>query len=77
MTLTERTCQLINRHRVIALKRADGWYLGQHTNIAAGLDAAHWSWRPDALHLDDLELAFLLAPYFGCKVVSFCVGKKS
>ncbi len=72
--LMDRTCELIRRGRVIALKRADGYYLGQHTNIAAGRDVAIWGWRAAALHFDSLGMAFAIAPYFKARVVSFRVG---
>ncbi len=67
--LMERTCRIIKRRGRILLKSSEGWYLGQHTNIAAGFDSAVWAWRPAALEIDTLELAFLLAPFFECKVV--------
>ncbi len=69
--LMDRTCEIINRGGVILLKRADGWYLGQHTNISAGYGDAAWGCRLYSMHVDNLELAFALAKYFECKVVSY------
>ncbi len=76
-SLMSRTCEIIRRGGLIFLKRADGYYLHHHTNIAAAFDAAVWGQRTCALEIDTLELAFLLAPYFECKVVVYCPrGKK-
>ncbi len=67
----DRTCEIIQKHGYILLKRADGWYLHQHTNLAAGFDSAVWGQRESALHFDSLEWAFIAADYLECKVVSF------
>ncbi len=74
--LMDRTCKGIERGGYIILKRSDGWYLHQHTNIAASYDRAEWGLRESALHIDTLELAFLLAPYFECKVVTYYPKRK-
>ena len=77
VTLMARTCRLIERGGHILLKRADGYYLHQHTNIAAGTDSAVWGRRAVALEIDELGLAFLLAKYFECRVVTYYPkGKK-
>ncbi len=68
--LMDRTCCLIERGGYILLKR-DKWYLHQHTQIAADFNSAVWGTRDAAMHFDTLELAFLLAPYFECKVVTY------
>lgn len=68
--LMERTVALIRAHRRIYLKRQDGWYLGQHTNIAAGIDEAQWSNAGGALEIDNLKWAFAIAKLYRCKVVS-------
>ncbi len=67
----DRTCEIIERHGFILLKRNNGWYLHQHTNLASGFDAAVWGTRPAALHIDSLEWAFVLAKHYEAKVVSY------
>ncbi len=76
MTLMDRTCKIIEKNGRILLKNREGWYLQQHTNIAAGFDAAVWGRREAALEIDTLELAFILAPYFECKVFVHYRGSK-
>lgn len=69
--LTERTCKLINDGKRILLKRKDGTYLHQWTNIAAGPDSAHWTGHKNlALEIFCLRWAFALAKLYKCKVVS-------
>jgi hypothetical protein len=75
--LSQRTIKLIERHRVIVLRKdnmnseAKNWYLGQHTNIAAGPDYASWVSHPNsALEFHNLEWAFTIAPLYNCKVVT-------
>lgn len=76
--LMDRTCRIIDRGGYILLKRRDDWYLHQHTNVVAGYDAAIWGRREAALHIDTIELAFILVQYFNdCRVVVFYPrGKK-
>lgn len=69
--LMDRTCAIIRRGGRLLLKNAGGgYYLHHHTNIAAGFGSAVWGRRHAALEIDTLELAFLLAPFFECKVVA-------
>lgn len=67
--LLNRTLKIIERGGVILLKRKDGWYLGQWTNIAAGPDKADWSKRKNALEMFNLKWALTIAPLYGCEVV--------
>lgn len=70
--LTKRTIRLIEQHKLIILKRKDGCYLGQHTLIQAGMDAARWTtWRVFAMDVDNLKWAFSIAKLYGCKVYSY------
>ncbi len=74
--LMDRTCRIIDAGGYIVLKRGE-WYMQQHTNIAADFDSAVWGTRRAALHFDTLEMAYLLAPYFECRVVVYYPrGKK-
>jgi hypothetical protein len=66
--LMTRSCRIISKGGEFYLKGADGWYLGAHTNIAAGPDKADWSKR-DRLPFHNLEWAFAIAPLYDCKVV--------
>ncbi len=75
--LMDRTCEIIERGGYILLKRGE-WYLHQHTCIQADFDSAVWGRRSAAMHIDTLELARLLAPYFECEIVVYYPrGKKS
>lgn len=66
-----RTVKLIERGRRILLKKADGAYLHQWTNIAAGPDECHWTSLPSlALEIFNLQWAFAIAPLYKCKVYS-------
>jgi len=70
-TLTLRSIALIKENRQILLKKCDGTYLHQWTNIAAGPDNANWTTRHQlALEFFNLEWAFAIAPLYDCKVVS-------
>lgn len=67
--LTQRTIAIIKKGGRIVLKRADGCYLGQWTNIAAGPDKADWSSNNKiALEIFNLLWAFTIAPLYKCKV---------
>lgn len=73
--LEQRTIDIIKKHGRIVLKRADGCYLGQWTNIAAGPDKADWSNHSRfALEIFSLLWAFTIAPLYKCKV--FVLYKK-
>ncbi len=67
----DRTCEIIENHGFIILKRGDKWYLQQHTHLAGGTDAAVWGTRDAAMHFDSLEWAFIVAKHYECKVVSY------
>lgn len=67
--LTQRTVDIIVKGGRILLKRKDGWYLGQWTNIAAGPDEAHWARKRAAQEFHNLKWAFVIAPLYGCTVV--------
>lgn len=76
--LSIRTVKIIENHGSIFLKKkkskhdapsSKDWYLGQWTNIAAGPDGAHFSFRKKALEIFNLEWAFGLAKLYNCKVV--------
>lgn len=69
-SLDDRSLQLIKDGKIIVLKRNDGWYLHQWTNIAAGPDAARWGLRGVALEMFSLEWAFVIAKLYKCKVFS-------
>lgn len=69
--LTARTCKLIEKHRIIVLKRKDGLYLHQWTPIQAGPDHAVWSAVTGlAMEMFSLEWAFAIATLYKCKVFS-------
>jgi hypothetical protein len=69
--LTERTCKLIREGKYLILKRNDGWFLHQWTNIAAGWDKAEWGRANVALEIFDLKWAFAIAPLYKCRVYSY------
>lgn len=66
--LEYRTIKIIERDGRIVLKRSDGFYLSNWSNIAAGWDKASWSSKRNAMEIFNLEMAFALAPLFKCKV---------
>lgn len=67
--LEKRTIDIIKKGGRIVLKRANGCYLGQWTNIAAGWDKADWTYQSKtALEIFNLLWAFTIAPLYNCKV---------
>lgn len=75
--LMERTCRIIEDHgRIVLRKNSDDWYLGHWTNIAAGIDSVSWARRNVALEFMTLELAYVVAPLYGCHVVVVYPKKK-
>ncbi len=69
MSREDRTCEIIEKGGVILLKLKSGWYLQQHTSLAAGYDSAVWGWRPAAMQFHELDWAFIVAKQYECKVV--------
>jgi len=73
--LQRRSLDILKKDGKIVLKRGDGCYLGQWTNIAAGPDEAHWTMLSNkALEMFNLLWAFTIAPLYKCKV--FVIYKK-
>lgn len=68
----DRTCALINAHKVIVLRAQGKWYLRAGVCLQSISDTSEifTGWSACAMQFADLEFAFIVAKHLGYKVYS-------